>query len=55
MVFDILLQFRLRKYILLSEINQAFLNVGMRVEDSDFLRFLWSEDPFAHDKKVTAF
>ena len=32
-----------------------FLNVGVRTEDSDFLRFLWFEDPFVDDKKVTAF
>ena len=55
MIFDILLRFRLRKYILLSDIKQEFLNVGVRVEDSDFLRFLWFEDPFADDEKVTAF
>ena len=39
-IFDILLQFRLHKYILLSDIKQAFLNVGVKMEDSDFLRFL---------------
>ena len=55
MIFDILLRFRLRKYILLLDIKQEFLNVGVRVEDSDFLRFLWFEDPFADDEKVTAF
>ena len=36
MIFDILLRFRLRKYILLSDIKQEFLNVGVRVEDSVF-------------------
>ena len=43
------------KEILLSDIKQVFLNIGVRAEGSDFLRFLWSEDPFANDKKVTAF
>ena len=38
-IFDILLRFRLHKYILLSDIKQAFLNVGVRTEDSDFLSF----------------
>ena len=40
MIFDILLQFRLHEYILLPDIKQAFLNVRVRTEDSDFLRFL---------------
>ena len=40
MIFDILLQFRLHEYILLSDIKQAFLNVRVRTEDSDLLRFL---------------
>ena len=55
MIFDILLRFRLHKYILLSDIKQSFLNVGVRAEDSDFLRFLLFEDPFADDEKVTGF
>ena len=55
MIFDILLRFRLHKYILLSDIKRALLNVAVGVEDSDFLRFLWFEDPFANDEKVTAF
>ena len=55
MIFDILLWFCLPRYILLSDIKQAFLNIGVRAEDSDFLRFLWFEDPFADDKKITAF
>ena len=53
MIFDILLRFCLHKYILLSDIKQALLNVGVRVED--FVRFLWFEDPFADHEKVTAF
>ena len=55
MVFDILLRFRLHKYILLSDIKQVFLNVGVRAEDSDFLRFLWFEDPFGDDEKGIVF
>ena len=43
------------KYILLSDIKQVFLNIGVKAEGSDFLRFLWSEDPFAEDEKVTVF
>ena len=55
LIFDILLRFRSHKYILLSDIKQAFLNVGVRAEDSDFLRFLWFEDIFGKDEKVTMF
>ena len=55
MIFDILLRFRLPRYILLSDIEQAFFSVGMRAEDSDFLRLLWFDDPFADDEKVTTF
>ena len=61
-LFDILLRFPLHKYMLLSNIKQVFLNVGVRAEDSFwksfgrlFVRFLWLEDPFGDDKKVTAF
>ena len=55
MIFDILLRFRLHKYILLSGIKQAFLNVGVRAEDPYFPRFLWFEDLFPDDENVTAF
>ena len=33
MIFDILLRFRLHKYILLSNIKQEFLKVEVRAED----------------------
>ena len=37
-IFDISLRFHLYKYILMSDIKtkQAFLNVGVRAEDSKF-------------------
>ena len=40
LVYDILLRFRLQKIVLISDIKQAFLNVGMREEDCDYMRFL---------------
>ena len=43
-LFEILLRSRCYKYLLLSDIQSAFLNIRVKERDRDFLRFLWIED-----------
>ena len=40
-IFDILLRFRLNYIGILANIQQAFLNIEISTEHTDFLRFLW--------------
>ena len=40
-LFDVLLRFRVNQVALTSDIEKAFLMVGMAEEDRDVLRFLW--------------
>ena len=40
-IFDVLLRFRVNQVALTSDIEKAFLMVGMAEEDRDVLRFLW--------------
>ena len=47
-IFEILLRFRLRKIGIISDIEQAFLNVEVAKEHRDLLRFLWTKD--IHDE-----
>ena len=51
-LYDILVQFRLRNIILISDIKQAFLNVVIRDEDRDYLRFLWYDNPFSTEPNI---
>ncbi|UYV65395.1 hypothetical protein LAZ67_3004228 [Cordylochernes scorpioides] len=38
---DLLLRFRLGKYSIIADIRKAFLQIQVREEDREFLRFLW--------------
>ena len=51
-VYDILVRFRLHIIILMSDIKQAFLNVVIRDEERDYLRFLWYDDPFSTEPNI---
>ena len=51
-LYDILVQFRLHNIILMSDIKQAFLDVVIRDEDRDYLRFLWYDDPFSIEPNI---
>ena len=39
LVYDILLRLHFEKNVLISDIEEAFLNVGTREEDCDYIRF----------------
>ncbi len=43
-LFDILMRFRIKKTVLLSDIEKAFLNVSIDPSQRDYLRFLWVND-----------
>ena len=44
LLFDILLRFRLPKIALMGDLEKAFLNVIVKPEDGNLLRFLWTDD-----------
>ncbi|VDI00317.1 Hypothetical predicted protein [Mytilus galloprovincialis] len=44
-VTAILLRFRLNKYAVSTDIEKAFLNVGLDIEDRDVTRFFWLSKP----------
>ncbi|UYV70044.1 hypothetical protein LAZ67_7001587 [Cordylochernes scorpioides] len=41
LIHDLLLRFRLGKYGIIADIRKAFLQIQVREEDREFLRFLW--------------
>ena len=43
-IFEILVRFRCFKYALTSDIKSTFLNIRVKEEDRDFLRFVWATD-----------
>ena len=51
-LYDILIRFCLHNIIMMSDIKQAFLNVVIRDEDGDYLRFLWYDDPFLTERNI---
>ncbi|XP_053385779.1 uncharacterized protein LOC128550557 [Mercenaria mercenaria] len=42
---SILMRFRLKKYAVTTDIEKAFLHVGLQEKDRDVTRFLWLTDP----------
>ena len=49
-----MLRFRLNRIAIQADIKQAFLNVGMSREHSDYLRFLWY-DLGIHDQLIVIY
>ena len=50
LLFDILIRFRVHKVAITGDIEKAFLNVSIKLEQRNMLRFLWinsikSDDP----------
>ena len=43
-IFEILLRARCHKFLLVSNIQSAFLNIQVKEKDRNFLRFLWIDD-----------
>ena len=52
MLFDVLIKFRTKVIALTADIEKAFLQIGIRQEDRDFLRFLWYDDPQSANRSV---
>ena len=42
---SMLLKFRLNKFAFTADIEKAFLNIGLQIEDRDKVRFLWFKEP----------
>lgn len=49
---DILLRFRENKFGVLADIKKAFLQISIRKEDRDFLRFLWWSNPEQSELRI---
>ena len=43
-IFEILRRGRCHKFILVNDIQSAFLNIRIKETDRNFLRFLWIDD-----------
>ena len=54
-IFDMLVKFRWNTVGLTADIEKAFLNVGIKEEHRDMLRFLWFKDPLAENPEVVQF
>ena len=55
LMFDVLLRSRFYKVALISDIREAFLNVGLKEEFRDFVRFLWYDDISSPDREVVIY
>ena len=51
-IFDILIRFRCYKYVIISDIKSAFLNVRVNENDRNFMRFLWVDDIHSSSPKL---
>ena len=54
-IFDVLLRFRLKHTALVSDIENAFLNIEVNPKDRGNLRFLWFNDIKAKQPEVIAY
>ena len=55
LLFDILLRFRHFKICLISDIEKAFLNIGITEDDRNCLHFLWISDIKADNPQVQVY
>ena len=44
LLFDVMVRYRVHTVALIADIEQAFLQIEIRPEDRDYLRFLWLDD-----------
>ncbi|XP_063420482.1 uncharacterized protein LOC134705689 [Mytilus trossulus] len=54
-VTAILLRFRMNKYAVCTDIEKAFLNVGLDIEDRDVTRFFWLSNPTDPSSCITTY
>ena len=52
LIYDILLKFRLGKIGIVSDVQQAFLNIEIAEEHRNLLRFLWYKDVTAEEREL---
>ena len=52
LIFDIILRFRLFPIAITADIEQAFLQIGIKETDRDYLRFLWVDDILKENPKI---
>ena len=55
LIFSILLRFQMFPIGVISDIKQAFLNVGIAKNHRDYLRFLWFDDVFSKNPNIIIF
>ncbi|XP_053390638.1 uncharacterized protein LOC128553494 [Mercenaria mercenaria] len=51
----ILVRFRFHKFAVVSDIEKAFLNVGLHEKDRDVTRFVWPSDPTNPDSPLKTY
>ena len=51
LLFDVLIRSRFYRIALISDIKEAFLNVGLNKEFRDFVRFLWYDDVYNPEQR----
>ncbi|XP_069173545.1 uncharacterized protein [Procambarus clarkii] len=44
-LYDVLLKFHIRTYAYTADISKAFLRLGLKEEDRNYIKFLWIKDP----------
>ena len=54
-LYEILLRFRMGKIGLVSDVQQAFLNIEIDEEHRDLVRFLWFKDVFAEKLEIVVY
>ena len=54
-LFDVMVRFRSHLIALTTDIEKAFLMIGICEADRDMLRFLWLKDPHRADSEVVQF
>ena len=54
-IADVLVRFRCHKTALVGDLEKAFLMISVAEDDRDALRFLWFDDPFSEEPKITVF
>ena len=54
-LFDILLKFHCHRIALVSDIEKAFLMIGIEEDDREKLRFLWFQDLFEANSEIVEY